>query len=101
MELTITGRHIDMTPAIKEYATTKVNKLPRYFDRILAIEVITDRQDNRTYEVEVIVKVEHTDPFVAKTRGDDLYACIDNVVDKLERQLTDHKDKLRDRRYKA
>lgn len=101
MELTITGRHIDVTPAIKEYATTKVSKLPRYFDRILAIEVITDRQDNRTYEVEVIVKVEHTDPFVAKTRGDDLYACIDNVVDKLERQLTDHKDKLRDRRYKT
>jgi putative sigma-54 modulation protein len=101
MELTITGRHIDVTPAIKEYATTKANKLPRHFDRILAIEVIADRRDNHSYEVEMIAKVEHTDAFVAKTSGDDLYGCIDDVVDKLERQLTDHKEKLRDRRHKA
>ena len=40
MEIVVTGRHMDITPAIREYATEKVSKLPRYFDRIQSIEVI-------------------------------------------------------------
>ena len=101
MEITATGRHIEITPAIKDYATNKTNKLPRYFDRIQAIEVISDRHDNHGYQVEVIVKAEHTDPFIARSAGDDLYRCVDVVVDKLERQLTDHKQRLRNRKHQT
>ncbi|MEE9211566.1 MAG: ribosome-associated translation inhibitor RaiA [Phycisphaeraceae bacterium] len=100
MQITVSGKHIEMTPAIKQYAMEKVAKLPRYYDRIQEIDVVAGKIDNaRTYEVEVIVKVERSDPFVAKTSGSDLYACVDETVDKLERQLTDHKGKLRNRKH--
>ena len=99
MEIIVTGRHIEVTPAIREYASRKVAKLPRYFDRIHLIEVVIDKHDHHGFKVEVIVKSEHVDPFVAHTSGDDLYACIDQVTDKLERQLTDHKERLRNRKH--
>ena len=100
MQITVSGKHIEITAAIKQYATEKVAKLPRYYDRIQEIDVVADKIDNAwTYEVEVIVKVERSDPFVAKTSGSDLYACVDETVDKLERQLTDHKGKLRNRKH--
>jgi len=100
MEMTITGRHLDVTDAIREYAQGKVAKLPRYYDRVTAIELIADRTDhNQHFEVELIVKVERADPFVGKVVGQDLYACIDEAVDKLERQLTDHKEKRRNRKH--
>ena len=91
MEITVTGKHLDITPAIKKHATDKMSKLPRYFDRVTLIEVLAYRADSHSFEVEVIVHAEHHDNFVAKNKGPDLYACIDLVVDKLERQLTDFK----------
>jgi putative sigma-54 modulation protein len=101
MEITVTGRHLEITPAIKQYATDKVSKLPRYFDRVLQINVIADRRDNHTFEAEIIVDAEHHEDFVAKASGPDLYACVDSAVDKLERQLTDHKERLRQRKGKT
>ena len=99
METTITGRHIEITDAIRDYATEKVAKLPRYYDRVQAIEVIADRSDSHNSLIEIIVGVAHADPFVVKSVGNDLYACIDDAVDKLERQLTDHKKKTRNRKH--
>ena len=100
MDINVTGRHLEITPAIRDYAQQKAGKLPRYYDRIQGIEVVTDRGDHHNkYEVEIIVQVDRTDPFVVKTTGEDLYACIDDSVDKLERQLTDHKEKLRNRKH--
>ncbi|MAE66037.1 MAG: ribosomal subunit interface protein [Phycisphaeraceae bacterium] len=101
MEFRISGRHVDVSPAIKEYAETKAAKLHRYFDRIQSINIVAAKHDSHSHEVEMIVKVEHADAFVAKTTGNDLYGCIDDVVDKLERQLTDHKEKLRNRKHKT
>lgn len=98
MDFKITGRHIEVTDAIREYAQSKTQRLQRYFDRIQEITTVIDKHD-RSFEVEVIVDVEHHDPFLARHRGDDLYGCIDEVVDKLERQLTDHKEKLRNRKH--
>ena len=99
MEMTISGRHIDITEAIRAYASAKAAKLPRYFDRVQSIEIIADRHDTHTYAAEGIVNAEHTDRFIAKSAGNDLYACIDLVVNKLERQLTDHKERLRNRKH--
>lgn len=101
MEITVSGRHMGITDPIKSYAYDKVSKLPRYYDRIAAIEVIADTASDHGYEVEIIVKAEHHDPFVAKATSSDLYACIDEAVNKLERQLTDHKQKLRNRKHKV
>ena len=98
MEITISGRHVEVTPAIKTYATDKVSKLPRYFDRVHSITVVVDRADSHSFNVEIIVIGEHHDPFVGKVTGADMYACIDGAVDKLERQLTDFKEKTRNKK---
>lgn len=98
MEIIVTGRHMDITPAIREFATEKASKLPRYFDRVQSIEVIAQKFEGR-HELEMIVHADKTDPFICKTTGPDLYACIDEAVDKLERQLSDHKTKLRNRKH--
>ena len=100
MELKLSGRHIDLTPAMRDYAESKVGKLPRYYDRITSIEVVVDREDHpEHYGLEVIVQVEKADPFVVRVTGEDVYACVDESVDKLERILTDHKEKLRNRKH--
>lgn len=98
MEFKITGRHLEITPAIREYAQGKTQRLHRFFDRIQQIAVVVDQRD-RLFEVEIITDVEHHDSFVARGKGADLYACIDEVVDKAERQLVDHKERLRNRKH--
>ena len=99
MEIKVSGRHIDVTPAIREHACQKVMKLPRFFDRIQQIDVVVDRVDHSQHAVEIIVDAEHADPFLASDTGPDLYACIDEAVKKLERQLSEHKDRLRNRKH--
>jgi putative sigma-54 modulation protein len=99
MDIIVTGKHLEVTEAIRNYASTKVSKLPRYYDRIRTVDVVIDKHDHRRQDVEMIVHVDHHDPFLARVNGDDLYACIDQAVDKLERQLTEHKDKLRNRKH--
>ena len=95
MQITVTGKHLDITDPIRDYANEKAGKLSKYFDQIMSIEVIADKGQNHDYEIEMIVHVEHHEHFVAKTHGEDLYAAIDQAQDKLERQLTDHKNKLK------
>ncbi len=101
MDIRVSGRHLEVTPAIRDYATQKVNKLPRFFDRITHIDVVAEKLDSHTYEVEIVVEAEHANAFVAKTKDPDLYASIDATVDKLERQLHDHKEKVRTRKGKT
>ena len=100
MQFKISGKHLDVTPAIEEYARSKTDKLHRYWDRIQAITAVIDQHD-REVEIELIVDIEHSKPMIAKTTGEDLYACIDVAVDKLERQLTDYKEKMRNRKHIA
>ena len=99
MQITLSGRHMDITPAIREYMETKAAKLPRYYDRIQSITGTIDQRDHRIFQVEMHAEVDHADPFVATDESDDLYKSIDAVVNKLERQLTDHKEKLRNRKH--
>ena len=98
MQINITGRHIQLTTSIEEYAHKKSERVERYFDRIQQVEVIIDKVKNG-YDVELVVDVEHHDPFIATNNEHDLYACIDGAVDKMVRQLSDHKSKLRDNKH--
>ena len=101
MIVTVAARHMDVTGPMKTYAESKANKLTRYFDRITEIEVIFNSTAETAHEsqVEMIVNAEHNHRFVAHCNDGDAYACIDSCVDKLERQLTDHKEKLRNRKH--
>jgi putative sigma-54 modulation protein len=96
--ITVTGRHMEVTAALKSFAEDKVNKLTRYYDRIQEIEVIFDAQKDSTH-VEIIVNAEHKDVFIARESDGDAYTSIDLCINKLERQLTEHKKKYRNRKH--
>jgi putative sigma-54 modulation protein len=87
----ITGKHVEITDAMREHARDKASKLPRYYNSITKVEVIVDGGESSTPMVEVIATGEHNKIFVAKERGVDVYSCIDLAVHKVERQLTKKK----------
>ena len=102
MEITVTGRHIEVTQAMREHAAEKAAKLPKYYDRITHVEVVIDPgPHNHELDVELRVHVERHDPFIAKVSHEDPYAGLDLAISKMERQLSDHKDKLRNRKHQA
>ncbi len=88
---------MDLTNAMEEYASKKSDRLSRFYDRIQDVDIVVDKPSHE-FEVEVIAHVERHDPFIASCRGEDYYACVDDVVDKLTRQITDHKERLKDHR---
>jgi len=100
MLVTISSRHMDVSSSLKAYAEQKSNKLTRYYDRIQEIEVVFDNAKEQM-KLEIIVSAEHRNMFIARASLDDAYACIDNCIDKLERQLSDHKKKYRNRKHSA
>lgn len=96
MEITITGRHMPVTEPIEQHANEKASKLSRYYDRLSKLEIIIDKpQDGRTYDVEFIAHIDGQDHLIAHATNDDLYHGIEQAVQKMERQLTDLKEKLR------
>lgn len=98
MTVIFSSRHMDISAPLKAYAEQKASKLTKYYDRIQEIEVIFDAgKDSMT--VEIIVNAEHRNMFIARHGGNDAYACVDGCIDKLERQLTDHKEKFRNRKH--
>ena len=95
MEIKISSKHMELTSPIEEYATTKIDKFNRFFDRILQVEIVIEKAKNG-YALEIITDVAHHEPFIATSDDEDLYACIDAAIDRSIRQLRDHKSKLRD-----
>lgn len=98
VQLSVTGRHLAVTDPMKQYAEEKAGKLTRFYDRIHTIDVILDHEKT-VHHVEMVVRTDHKHTFVAKTDAGDFYEAIDLVVDKLSRQLREHKDKLRNRKH--
>ena len=98
MIVTVSGRHMDVSEPLKNYAEQKAGKLVKYYDRIQEIEVVFDAGKDRT-SVEMIVNGEHKNMFIAHHNEGDAYAGVDACVDKLERQLSDHKKKVRNRKH--
>ena len=99
MEVTVTGKHIDITDPIRQYAQEKIGRLTKFYDRITSVQAIADRYDSHRYQVELVAHVEGHEHFVATAQNDDLYACLDETVDKMGRQLHDYKDKLRNHKH--
>jgi putative sigma-54 modulation protein len=89
---------MDVSPALKAYAEQKAGKLVKYYDRIQEIEVVFDAGKD-TIQVEMLVNAEHKNMFIARHDQGDAYACVDGCMDKLERQLSEHKDKFRNRKH--
>lgn len=98
MEVKVSGRHIAVSDAVRQYCVEKADRLTRYFDRVQSIEVVLDGQNGR-HTAKMIVHVEHHDPFVAEEQHADLYAAVDILVEEMEGQLRRHKERLRNRKH--
>jgi len=91
MQINFTGHHVELTNPLKEFTTEKFEKLLRHFDRIMSIDV--------TFEVEKLNQIAKANihvagkNFYADASAKDMYEAIDGLVDKLDRQLKDHRDK--------
>jgi len=96
---TISGKHIEITEAIRRYAEEKTSKLPRYYNGINQVEVIIDGSQGGNTSVEIIARGEHSRVFIVTERGEDAYRCIDVAVRKLERQLRRKKGRERDNKH--
>lgn len=92
MEIIIHGRHLNTTEAIKDYVEKKASKLAKYSDRINKIQ-FTLKVEGQKHIVEVVCSVLKT-TLVAEASNPDMYAAIDLVMDKLEKQFIRHKEKL-------
>ncbi|WP_339806577.1 ribosome hibernation promoting factor [uncultured Marinobacter sp.] len=99
MQLNISGHHVELTPALKEYITEKFDKLERHFDHIsncqvtLAVEKVRQMAEATLHVVGGEIH--------AKAENEDMYAAIDGLVDKLDRQILKHKEKNVDRMHGA
>lgn len=91
MNLTVTGHHIEVTPAIRDYVTEKVKKITRHFDQVIDVNVILS-VEKLVQKAEVNLHVSGKDIFV-QSEDADLYAAIDSLIDKLDRQVVKHKEK--------
>ena len=98
MRIKVSGRHIDIPDALKAYATEKAGKLERYYDRIESIEVVFG-QEGVKHLCELLASADHHTRFFAKEIHDDLFASLDAAVKDVERQLSRHKEKFRNRKH--
>jgi putative sigma-54 modulation protein len=98
MKLDITGRHIEITPALKEFTEDKLRKLEKLLDGPLEVHVRLGIEKHR-HSAEIQVK-SRTAVLSGTQETSDLYASIGEVADKLERQALKHKEKIRDRRQR-
>jgi len=96
MQINISGRHVEVTEAMKEYVTSKIERLSHHHDRITSTHVILS-VDKLIQKAEATIHVSGKDVF-AEATNEDLYAAIDALADKLDRQLIKHKEKMRSHR---
>ncbi len=94
MNLTITGHHLEITPAIREYVLSKLERIKRHADNVIDISVIMTVEKLR-HSIEANVHLSGKDIFVQADDAD-MYAAIDSLADKLDRQLVKHKEKIDD-----
>ena len=104
MNLTISGHHLDVSPALRSYVTTKLDRITRHFDQLVDVKVILtvekQKEKERRQKAECNIHVKGGDLFAESSHAD-LYAAVDDLVDKLDRQVVRHKDRLLDHHHAA
>jgi putative sigma-54 modulation protein len=95
MNLNVSGHHVDVTPAIRKYVRSKLERVTRHFDHVIDAHVILT-VDKLRQKAEVTLHVSGKD-LHCESEEEDLYAAIDLLADKLDRQVLRYKDKLQDK----
>ena len=97
MQLNISGHHVDVTDALKSYTSEKLSKLKRHFDHITNVHVVLSVEKSRQ-RAEATIHASGAELF-AEADSEDMYAAIDLLTDKLDRQILKHKEKLVNRHH--
>jgi ribosome hibernation promoting factor len=91
MNLHLTGHHLQITPAIRDYVSSKLQRITNHFDHMIDVSVILS-VDKLQHKVEATVHVRGRDIF-CESAAPDMYAAIDDLADKLDRTIIKHKEK--------
>ena len=94
MQITVSGHHVEITEAMQNYVESKMERLERHFDQVTTANVILSVEKMRQ-KAEATIHITGNDVF-ANAEDENMYAAIDALVDKLDRQLKKHKEKLTD-----
>ena len=104
MNLTISGHHLDLTPSLRNYVTSKIDRITRHFDQVVDVKVLLSvekqKEKEKRQRAECSIRVKGNDLFAESTHQD-LYAAVDDLVDKLDRQVVRHKNRLQDHHFEA
>ena len=93
MQINLTGHHVDITDSLRNYVDTKFSKLERHFDHSSNVHVILN-VEKLSQKAEATMHLSGAEVF-ASSEDTDMYAAIDSMVDKLDRQVIRHKEKLK------
>jgi putative sigma-54 modulation protein len=94
MNLIIHGHHVEVTPALRSYVEEKLGRIRRHFDSVIDADVVLSVEDKLRQKAEITVRVRGSSLHAEHTNGD-MYAAIDALMDKLDRQVLRHKDRVR------
>ena len=93
MQINLTGHHVEITDSLRNYVDTKFSKLERHFDHISNVHVILN-VEKLNQKAEATVHLSGAEVF-ASSENTDMYAAIDSMVDKLDRQVIKHEKKMK------
>lgn len=94
MNLVVHGHHVEVTPALRSYVEDKLGRIRRHFDQVIEADVLLSVEDKLRQRAEITLRLSGNSLF-AESVNDDMYAAIDLLMDKLDRQVLRHKDRLR------
>jgi putative sigma-54 modulation protein len=97
MQINISTRHGEISDATREKITQKVEKIRRFFDRLTVIDVTVDLAKADEPNIEIAVRPEKSNDFIASYQSNDMFGSVDQVMAKLEQQIKKHKEKLKER----
>ena len=98
MQLDLTGHHIEITDSLRNYVDGKMERIERHFDKLTSTHVILSVESVR-HKAEATINMRGNNVFAESTE-DNMYAAIDSLVDKLDRQVKKHKEKITDHHQK-
>jgi putative sigma-54 modulation protein len=91
MNLHLNGHHVEITPAIRDYVSSKLARITHHFDHVIDVNVILT-VEKLQQKIEASIRVRGKDIFCEST-AEDMYSAIDSLADKLDRAVLKHKEK--------
>lgn len=102
MNLTISGHHLEVTPSLHTYVTSKLDRISRHFDQVVDMKVLLTvdniKEKDQRQKAECNIHVKGRDIFAQSSHAD-LYAAVDDLADKLDRQVLRHKTKTQEHHH--